>query len=176
MKASKKGFTLIELVVVMGLMGLLLMMVVPRMDGLMPKYALQGAARDIAAHIDMARSASIGRGVRVALFYRIDDGTYQLFAPGLEEDGPGEGPWDLHPVGPPEELPKGVRFRGIQPMGIDYMDSGELAVRFDPLAIDGSHIVVLENDQGTIVSVKYNAIIGISDFVDGEAQFAGNSG
>ncbi len=178
----RAGFTLLELTMVMAIMALMVVVVGTRIDGLIPRKALEASAREIGAMIEMARGNAASRGRVYALRYDLDAGTVQLFGPPpreLAEQDPegdrGPGPWGLYP-GLRKSLGRGVHFRGIQPMGLDFQRGGELAVRFDPLAIEGSHIVILENEQGAVFSVKYNAITGLADFVRGEALFEGTDG
>jgi hypothetical protein len=44
-------------------------------------------------------------------------------------------------------------------------------VVFDPHGNDGSHIVILANEEETKISVKFSALIGAVDFFPGEAEF-----
>jgi prepilin-type N-terminal cleavage/methylation domain-containing protein len=165
---KRRGFTLIELIVVMAIVATILMMVTLRLDGMTPKYALRAAAREVGATIDLARGTSAGRGVMTGIEYNVDQGVYTLYGP-AHDGTPG-----LFPVGAPRTLPAGVRFRGVyaHAKGQSAQGSGVLQVRFDPLSLGGSHIVYLESTvTGKQISVKYNALLGSCDYVDGTAEF-----
>ncbi|GIW71538.1 MAG: hypothetical protein KatS3mg102_1080 [Planctomycetota bacterium] len=173
------GFTMIELIVVLAVMALALSFVVTRIDHLIPGEGLKASAREIASTIELARAGAASQGRIRAIRYDLEAGSWRLFAPLLDEYGqevPGPGPWGLHPAGPAQWLHEGVRFVAIQPMGLDLQRGGELAVRFDPLAIEGSHIVYLENRDGERFSIKYNALTGLAEAVEGEAVFEGSEG
>jgi prepilin-type N-terminal cleavage/methylation domain-containing protein len=181
-RARQRGFTLLELTMVMAVLAIAVVTVGANIDGLIPGKALQASARDIGTIIEMARGNAASRGRIYAIRYDLEAGTYQLFGPPPREDEEadpegrnGPGPWGLYP-GIRKSLKRGVRFAGIQPMGLDLQQGGELAVRFDPLAIEGSHIVYLENDDGQLYSVKYNALTGLADYIRGEAVFEGSDG
>jgi hypothetical protein len=64
-----------------------------------------------------------------------------------------------------------VRIIAVRPDVTDAVTSGELAVRFSPLGFEGSHVVILENRKGDRLSVKYSAIIGVTDYYEGEVTF-----
>jgi prepilin-type N-terminal cleavage/methylation domain-containing protein len=168
------GFTLVELVVVLVIVGVMLAFVVPSLDRLSPKYTLRAAVRDVGSIIDLARGTSVTKNRRTAIQYYIANNAYRMFGPPDQEqqEGQGPGPWHLWPAGSLRTLPKGVHFRAVQPIG-EAVNRTELAVRFDPLSTEGSHIVYLENDEGKLWSIKYNALLGVADCVEGEAVFEG---
>lgn len=173
-QSSQRGFSLIEIIVVLAIVGLMLTLVVMRIDHLSPKYALRAAAREVGGMIDLARGSAVGKGKRMAIRYELDQGRYQLFGPPPQGER-GNGPWGLAPVGVPKTLPMGTRFRGLyaHTKGRGVQERGRLDVAFDPLSLEGSHIVYVENDfeGGKMISVKYNALLGSCDYVDGQAEF-----
>jgi prepilin-type N-terminal cleavage/methylation domain-containing protein len=173
-RRGERGFTLIEIIVVLAIVALVLTLAVLRIDHLSPKYAVRAAAREVGGLIDLAPGTAAGKGRRTAIEYDIDQGLYRLYGPPPPGEE-GSGPWGLAPAGPPKSLPRGVRFRGAyaHAKGMQLQTSGVLRVRFDPLSIEGSHIVYVENDfqGGKQWSVKYNALLGSCDYVEGLAEF-----
>lgn len=173
----KRGFTLIEIMVTMTVIATILVIVTVRAEHLSPKYALRAAAREVGGAIDLARGTAAGRGVRTAIEYDVDAGRYQLWGEGRDDSGNkvrGDGPWGLTKIGACRTLPRGVRFRGVyaHAKGQSPQSKGVMRVRFDPLSIEGSHIVYLESEHTQKqISVKFNALLGSSDYVDGTAEF-----
>jgi len=45
-------------------------------------------------------------------------------------------------------------------------------VVIDPLGAAGSHVVILTNTEGQVLSVKFNALTGTVDFFNEEVGFA----
>ncbi|MFC1707759.1 prepilin-type N-terminal cleavage/methylation domain-containing protein [Planctomycetota bacterium] len=170
----EKGFTLVELIVVIVIIATIMAFVIPAIDRITPKHSLRAAARDIAGTIDLVRGTAAGKGRVMAVYYDLDAGTYTIYGPPPEGEL-GERPWGLAPVGTRRKLPRFVHFVGIQPEGLRYQTSGELKVRFDPLAIEGSHIIHLENTKEQTYSVKYNAFLGQAVTLRGEAEFEDGS-
>jgi prepilin-type N-terminal cleavage/methylation domain-containing protein len=165
------GFTLVELILTLVVVGLILALAVPNLDKLTPKYALRAAAREVGSTIDFARGSAAGKGRRYAIRYDCSNGAYGLYGPPGEEDAQLEGPWRLAIVGRMRFLPSGVHFRRILSQTGEAVERGEAWVRFDPLSLEGSHIVYLENDNGKRFSVKYNALLGSSDFAETWVEF-----
>lgn len=164
----QRGFTFIELMIVLLIVGLCATVVAPALMNMSPTQNLRSAAHDLAATIDLLRGTAIGRGQPTGIVYDIDANAYRIYGP---SGGAAGGAQELVPIGPTRRLGRHVRFVGIQPQGLRYQQSGTLRVRFDPMSVHGSHIVYLENTKEQRYSVKYNAFIGQALAVRGEAEF-----
>lgn len=78
MHLNEKGFTLIELMVTLGLLSLLLILALPVMDGVADSLRLKAEADRMAAVMRMARQEAIVSGqVRTVIFFA--DGRYQVY-------------------------------------------------------------------------------------------------
>lgn len=91
--ARRAGFSLVEIMAVLIILGVILMSVVPALDGLVPAYRLRGAAREIASLIELAQSEAVSTRKEYSLAYDLDANTYWLILPpkdpGEEQDGQG---------------------------------------------------------------------------------------
>ena len=67
---TEKGFTLIELMTVIGIMGVLFLVTVPTMTYFLPGYRLNTTARELQTNFQLARATAARRNVRcVAAFF-----------------------------------------------------------------------------------------------------------
>lgn len=82
----RSGFSLIEIMAVMIILGIVLMSVVPALDGLVPTYRLKGAAREIASAIEQAQAEAVGNRREYQLAYDLDTDTYWLVLPPKPKD------------------------------------------------------------------------------------------
>jgi general secretion pathway protein H len=79
-----KGFTLIEIIVVLALAGLLLALVPPRLSGALAAAEIRSAARELASALRYARSRAVTRHAEVVLTvdterrrYRVSDSRWR---------------------------------------------------------------------------------------------------
>ena len=109
-------------------------------------------------------------------------------AVGVADNGTDVEPWVARQLGPDGlaflstfqptvELPVGddatlVGFHGIVLADNSVMNDGVVNVLLDPLGASGSHVVVLEAEDGHLLSVKFNALTGTVDFFPEIVGFA----
>ena len=72
MNKSRNGFTLIEILIVMAIMGIVMMFALPKAGNLNDRNQMRSAKDGIAARIAAARAAAIATG-RTATFYMAGD-------------------------------------------------------------------------------------------------------
>lgn len=144
--ASPSGYSLVELVCVMAIVGTLSAMTVPGFLATLDDLRAMGAARYVAARLQRARMEAVARSSNVALqFVSTADG----YAYGVYVDGNGNGirTADIqHGIDrelmPPEHLPalfNGVDF-GVLP-GLPPVDSGSSPPGADPIKLGSSNIL-----------------------------------
>lgn len=166
----QRGFTIIELIMVIVILGILCAQVVMNMDGITPEYKLRSAARTLGGTINLARSLANSRGSTFVLRYNLDRGQYWLVTPPNKDEDP-----DL-PIDEREKLdvhtiPTGVFVEKIILLDGSEVRSGELDVIFDPLGHEGSHILYLGNGDGGFISLKYSSLLGIVNFGKERVEF-----
>jgi len=112
-RSRRGGFTLVELIAVMTIMAILVLAVVPSLDGLVPKYRLRAGARNVAANIEHAQSEAIGKRREFAVGYDLDERSYWLVLPPEEEETDEEDEDDGGLFGGGEEEEEGKRRRPL---------------------------------------------------------------
>jgi len=99
-RAGRRGLTLLELMVALLIVGFLLALTPPTLNGLSAKWRLRAAGREIESTALHARTLAVSRGVRSHLKYDVPEGLYWI-ALGDERVVV-------------KRLPKGVRFRSVR--------------------------------------------------------------
>jgi prepilin-type N-terminal cleavage/methylation domain-containing protein len=168
------GFTFLELIIVLVLLGLLLAGAAVSLRGMVPKYRLRTGIRTLGSTLEQSRLTAISRGAWMGVHYVITPGTrdstdqsyWQVIPPAPEDN----------PYQPPEErlllskqfFPPQVRIHRIILANNAAVDGGSVNVLFSPMGNAGSHIVVLEGEAGRFYSLKMNCITGVIDFIEGQ--------
>ena len=171
--ARQRGFTLIEIIVVLVLMGIVFGIAIPKIENLSPKYALRAAAREIASQLEYVRASAVNRRKTFAVVYALEARKYTIVTPPPE--GQSDLPFEDWPRLEPASLPTLVSFHSII-RADNYVfqvgDVPEVPILIDPLGASGSHVVVLKDSLGHVISVKFNALLGTVDFYNDVVGFA----
>lgn len=98
---KKKGFTLVELTIVVAVMAILSAIALPNFQTYMAQQRLNGAARELFGHLASIRMQAVTMNQRVAM--NIDnDHQYTLFRDdnkdGVVNSGETLSTWDIHPT------------------------------------------------------------------------------
>ncbi|MEA2627023.1 MAG: Type transport protein GspH [Candidatus Binatota bacterium] len=99
--SARRGFSLVELTVVLGILAALFAAALPRASSLVPRLLLDRAARTLAADLVLARTEAIARNTRVRVIARLEQRRYDV-----EYDAEG----DFVAEGISRALPGGVVF------------------------------------------------------------------
>lgn len=171
MPVRQRGFTLIELIVVLVIVGLVFGVAVPHLERLSPRYSMRAAARRIASDLEYIQSTSSFRQKTYGVRYDLGENVSYTIMPPEKDDV--WIPFDKWPLSTPKELPKLVEFRAVVLADNTVFEGEEVAdIMLDPLGASGSHVVILEDTDGHVMSVKFNALTGTVDFLPGEVGFA----
>jgi prepilin-type N-terminal cleavage/methylation domain-containing protein len=179
---GRRGFTLIELIVVVLILTLMTGLAVTKLDLLVPKYRLRAATRETAAVLKQARSraAAIGRDVYVRI--HLSEGRYEMLVPFEKETQfvlPPDTPPELIP--PPEfqyesvfqsELPDKVQFVNVI-LGTESdqtITSGNAQIRISPFGAS-DHVIVNFRLEERDAAIRLNGLTGIISFFE-EAKSA----
>jgi prepilin-type N-terminal cleavage/methylation domain-containing protein len=75
---NKKGFTLIELMIVIAIMGIISAISAPNIVKGLPKYRIKRAARDLTSNIRAARSTAIKKSTNTTIVFDLDNNRYSI--------------------------------------------------------------------------------------------------
>ncbi len=168
--AKRAGFTLIELMVVIVLLGALVAFGTLRIDSMVPSARLDKGARDLGQMLSRLRSLAIFSGRTYLLEYDLDAQTYRMVRPtSLAEQDEGlpdyiESDW--------HELPKRVSIKAIQFSDRDAETRGRVRVEFSPTGELVGHLIhilsdeILEETQNRY-TVEINPITGLVTYTLG---------
>jgi len=99
-RLSKEGFSLIELMIVIAVMGILAAIAAPNLRNYMADRRLGGAAREVMTDLMLARMQAVNQNKRVG-FALIDNHRYQIFADNNQNGSADSGETvmtkDIHP-------------------------------------------------------------------------------
>jgi len=86
---KRGGFTLIELMISISIMGLIVILSVPNFSRFLQSWKLTGDSNRFAATLRTARAAAIAKNINVIFDFNTDDGTFSYY-----EDNDRDGTWD----------------------------------------------------------------------------------
>lgn len=168
------GFTLVEILVVVAIIGLMAQMIVPSFTSDVPEARVKSEALKLAAHLSYLRSEARLRAKVYALELDAVHGRYRMVLPPeelLTEEGQGR----------PEEvqlewyeLPEEVQIRGSH-LGKSAMfkPGVELAIRFDPRGRTPQRVLLLghRSDKELVYSIFIPPLAGSFEVRRGDRFF-----
>ena len=135
--SRRGGFTLIELIAVVVIVGVMVALTATQLDFLVPKYRLRAAAREVAGafKLGQARAAATGKDVFVEM--DLSDGRYWLLVafPKEKEEGQADPVeargMEYQPIFE-RTLPEGVEFWDVVFGPKEKVDRGRTRARLSP--------------------------------------------
>lgn len=169
----RSGFTLLELILVVAILGIMVGVVAIRMDSMVPKYRLRGAAREVGANLKLAKSraASTGRNVYVA--FDVSEGKHWLLVafPKLERDGTPKEPVEFeYQEIFKRALPSGVKFVDVLLSPDQKVEQGKAMVRVSPFGLS-NHVVVNLRGEDKPMAVRMNGLTGMIAYFEEYREF-----
>ena len=174
MRTRRGGFSLVELMIVVVILGIISTMVLVSIQAMLPRTRLNSAVRDLAATLHEARSDAISRNAEFQVEYYFEEDAghprgYRVITP---FSASGEGGLAIRN----EErlarewhtLPEEVSFTSITLNGEVY-ETGQVVVSFDALGGASDHTISLIQapyERGYTIEVL--ALTGLIRFHDGD--------
>ena len=69
------------------------------------------------------------------------------------------------------QLPEGVSFAGIQPVGGDLQESGGMSIEVSPLGAFSDLIIYLANEEEKELTLMINGMTGLPEFFNGRIVY-----
>jgi type II secretion system protein H len=165
-RAARAGFSMIEMLGVLLILGLIATLVTVNWRAILPKAELHSAVRTLANRLQSTRSEAIARNAEYRIEYDLDRHRYRVNTPfkadqglALREEDRVSLPWD--------ELPSTVRFAKVQIDGVDYV-GGLVRVRFDPLGSANGHVITfVQKPEDNFYTVEVQGLTGLIDYHEG---------
>lgn len=127
-RSPARGFTLIELCVVLVIISLILAVAIPRYGGFMTRGTMRSEARRLAALARYLRSEASRSGSVYYLNFSVEKGTYWVTVAG----GRGRPVEERTHLTRPRPLPEGIRFKDVAIVGRAGKSQGRQMVAFYP--------------------------------------------
>lgn len=139
-RTNSKGFTIIELMIVLVVLGIMFVMGVPAFRAFSQSDSLKGAASGMAGQIQMVRARAMASGVHQPIHFSLDS--------------TGAGDYHLHAgsVGLKWDLPRGIRYGAGSSTGFTMLSDGRAST---------SSFIILQNERGErdTVSVQVSGLV-----------------
>ncbi len=141
-RSPRSGFTLIELMMVVIVLGIIAAIAAPRVAAVMPRVGLQGGARQIADDVRAAQVYAVDLGRTVTLVYDLGEGTVSIAPIGGVAPAPAFDP-----------LPDGVSIAQVA-----STVSGTVRVAVWPSGYVAPHTVELEGAGAGRMTVEFTGL------------------
>jgi prepilin-type N-terminal cleavage/methylation domain-containing protein len=172
----RAGFTLVELIVVVMIIGLIATVTVTRLDFLVPKYRLRGAAREVGSVLGLGKAHAAANGKDVYFEVDLSKGRFWLLAPFPKLEAGDEGrfvvearPLEYQPIFD-RTLPEGTQITDVILGSRNGTTSGFARVRLSALGASSHVILNLRNEDGKEIAVKMNGFTGLISYVEGRLE------
>ena len=155
---NRKGFTLLELALVMFLIGLVLSISMPRLGNFLFKTDLKSVARSLKSVVYLMRSKSISTNTYTILHFDLDQNLYWGTAESKAKQ-PNDTPEETSVVSP-IKLPLGIRFVDAGNINSVKKTFGVLTSAFNPKGMFEETVLHMADKDENVMTVIINAFTG----------------
>jgi prepilin-type N-terminal cleavage/methylation domain-containing protein len=166
---SARGFTLIEIMAVVLLLGLMLSVVSANLGAILPASQTESAARALLSEMDLARTSAISHGRPFTIELNLDEQEYRLITPFDSKGRLARQPEDRESLGR-EVLPKGISFAGLlDPASLEILTEGVHNLLFDASGNRLDIFLYLRNDAGEKydLTLHLGGLTGRTEIIEG---------
>lgn len=160
-KSRASGFTLIELIIVLVLMGVITALVVPRLTRSLSRMNAESSARQIASILRLARSQAVTEKIPYLAMFDMDTHTLSVVGYQIRKEEDLSDAEIKRPMGPSVYvLPDGIRFKeGVLSNG-ETITTGAFQMAFFPGGGTSGGEVGLDDNEGRSFSIVLDTITG----------------
>jgi hypothetical protein len=135
---------------------------------------MEACARDLAATIRTARDQAILTSSKTGFFLDMEKQQFWILLPPENGSEPlvdptqekfGSNTLSAH------QLPKGVSIAGIQPVGGDLQESGQMSIEVSPFGAFSDLIIYLSNEEEKELTLMINGMTGLPEFFNGHIEY-----
>lgn len=157
---NQKGFTLIELTVVLFLMGLFLFAALPNVQSFLFHSDLSTVARSLKATVRLLRSKSIVTGRNTVLCVDLDRDRYWGEFDDPEADRAMRSSKPSSPVVPFQALPEGIRFMDATTIRLPKRETGRVCSLLNSKGVIEETVIHLADQGNRVLTIIINAYTG----------------
>jgi prepilin-type N-terminal cleavage/methylation domain-containing protein len=155
---NRKGFTLLELALVMFLIGLVLSISMPRLGNFIFHTDLKSISRSLKSVVYVMRSKSISTNTYTILHFDLDQNLYWGTAAAKTKQ-PSDTPEET-PVVSPVKLPPGIRFVDAGNINSVKKTFGVLSSAFNPKGMFEETVLHMADRDENVMTIIINAFTG----------------
>jgi prepilin-type N-terminal cleavage/methylation domain-containing protein len=167
-KGLRAGFTLLELMIVILIMGLMFTLVMPQIGGYR-RAQLRSQARRLAGRATYLFDEAAGHKLVLRLIFDMDRNGYAVAKLDPYAIKPVFAP-DITPSSRPVMLPDAIRIRDVSVEGIGTVNRGVIACNFYPEGYVDATVVHLEDASGDVMTLEFTPLTGHVAVVDGDVM------
>ncbi len=156
----RRGFTLIELTVVLFIIGIFLSLAVPNINNFLFHSDLRSTARSLKAAVHVLRSKSIATGRYAVLCFDLDKRTYWGELEPEETRFFMDGEQENEKIISERSLPDGIRIMDAMNIREDKIQSGRLRTILNPKGVIEETVLHLADRSGRVLTIIINAYTG----------------
>ena len=160
-----RGFSLIELLLVLVIVSLAVSVVYVGLDGALPSSRLASAARRLGATIALAKREAVLRGQETKLEVDLGAGKVRVLVPGNQEQS-GNSQTNYHPLGLGVALSDTVKITSVLLSASEVKTAGVVTISCQPTGNVTAHILHLEGEGGLVYSIQVHALTGTINYHD----------